>query len=205
MSNLDTPKIEVVSENAARPTIEPHFDAFRKIIEESWNTWAELGQKAPQLKAPLSAHCRARFIYDHIVFRARAHFDGKKGVKIHEKHGFLILNIDDKLTIRFKKLDDKRRTSNIPTRQQVLFSMQLEMPGMPSASRLVAGYQLDQLQLSIKEIAITCPVGRKVEWFISISESAPNVTPIETTAVDLQPAILKSTKPATKAQKSNGA
>jgi hypothetical protein len=161
----------IVSEDAAKSILNPHLDSFLTIIKEAWGSWEELGEKAPELRAPLSARCRASFIYDHIAYRARSRFDGIQGVRLEERRGFLLLHIDNKVTIRFKKLDAKNRTRNVPTQQQIRFSLQLEMEGLPKSTRLVAGYKLNDVQTAIQQIAVTCPVGNNLQWFFEIPDA----------------------------------
>jgi hypothetical protein len=168
-------KNSIVSKEKAESVLQPHFDSLLDIVNGAWRDWEELGTLAPHLRAPLSNHCRARFVYDHIVRRAKLAFEGKPGIRLEEKRGFLLIHIQNILTIRFKKLDSKLRASNIQTRQQILFSLQMDIPGLPRSTRLVTGYRLDELQIAIEQIAVTCPNGNKLEYVIEIPDSGSNV------------------------------
>jgi hypothetical protein len=113
------------------------------------------------------------------MWKVRERFEGESGVSVQEKGSFFYLEIEndgDRAILRFKKLDDKKKARNYPTAQQMLFSLQLQLPGWPAdASRLIAGYQLDMAETSIEELFITLPVGHKVEWFFSIEASQTRV------------------------------
>jgi hypothetical protein len=174
MSNLQPLPEHVISEDGAKKLLERYLSLFKRSISDGWRAWESLGKKAPDLRAPLSKQCRARFIYDHIVEAAKAHFAADQRVTIIEKCGLLTLRVDNKngtAILRFKKVDDKMRARNYPTQQQLRFSLQLQLPGWPTATRLIAGYQLDLLETQIKDVVITCPVGNKVEWFFSIADA----------------------------------
>jgi hypothetical protein len=113
------------------------------------------------------------------MWKVRERFDALPGVSVQEKGGFFYLELEDgesRAVLRFKKLDEKRRARNYQTTQQILFSLQLQLPGWPAdASRLIAGYQLDMSETEIVEMLITLPVGRKVEWYFSIEESESRI------------------------------
>ena len=57
--------------------------------------------------------------------------------------------------------------------QQEKFSLQVYLPGMEdNATRLNAGYILNALQTAIGEFAITCPLGKDLEWWFTMGDSA---------------------------------
>ena len=126
--NIQNP---IIPKETAQTVLKPYLQALWNIINGAFEAWLELGRDKAHLWEPLSPYCRARFVYDHIVKRAKGEFDGKPGIRMEEKRGFLIVHIQNMLTIRFKKFDPRLRTSNIKTRQQTLFSMQMEMEGLP--------------------------------------------------------------------------
>jgi hypothetical protein len=161
----------IVPEQTARTVLEPYFQTLLDIINGAWNAWEEFGELAPHLRLPLSSSCRARFVYDHIVSRARAQFHGKNWVRMEEKRGLLVIHIQNLLTIRFKKFDSRLRSHIVQTRQQTLFSMQMEIDGFPKSTRLVAGYKLNELENAIETFAVTCPKGNNLEYVIEIPDS----------------------------------
>lgn len=171
----------VITEQRAKAILEPHLDAIRDCIQAAWQRWEKLD---PAAQFPLSTRSRATCIYDYICHEVRHRFAGTSDVTIQTSHGVLLLNFAGIVLIRFKKLDDSRRGSNIPTRHQRLLSMQLELPELPpEATRLVAGYQLDKLQSSLSDILITCPRGRTVEWFFSVHDTQQVALPFPETVV----------------------
>ena len=161
-----------VSEEEAKQILEPHLSTLSNCLKIAWQQWESFDQKAPELRFPLAPRTRACFIYDHICHEIKHQFEGKSGVTIDDKPGFLLLNIENLLLIRFKKLNTASQGNNIPTIQQNIYNLQLELPGIPnSAARITIGYLLDKVQTAIKDIRVTFPVGRrgkKVLWSFSI-------------------------------------
>jgi len=89
-----------------------------------------------------------------------------------------LINVKDSLLLRFKKMGEDKSTRNIPTQQSFLFRAQLELPGIPAAlTHLEAGYVLNDLQTALDGVYITCPNGKRLEWFIDLTALAgANVT-----------------------------
>lgn len=113
-----------------------------------------------------------------IVHTARAVFDESNDVKVTDKRGLFLLDFQDELNLRFKKLTKSKKPSNARTAQQVDFTMQLELPGMPQVVRLTLGYILDPSQTKITDILVVHHLGKKLAWEISIFNSQSSVVQI---------------------------
>ena len=161
-----------ISEEEAKKILESHLPILTNCIKVAWQQWERLDEKAPDLRFPLAARTRACFIYDHICYEVKHQFEGVSGVSINDKPEFVLLNIENLILIRFKKLNSASQGSNIATIQQDNYNLQLELPGIPnSAARITAGYLLDKIQATIKDIRIAFPVdrrGKRVLWSFSL-------------------------------------
>jgi len=105
-----------------------------------------------------------------MVAFAREFFVGDENIRIFSKRGLAVVNIKDVVLLRFKKLDNNKRSRNIPTTQQYLFRAQLDLPGIPSElTHLEAGYVLNELQTGLDGVYITCPNKNRLEWFIDLT------------------------------------
>ncbi len=189
METLQAESIILLSKESAETLLKPYLEAIRECIKAGWDAWILFGSLAPELRAPLSKRSRATFVYDHIVYNIKAKFYKDPNVGLLEKRGFLNLEIDGgtdaRAILRIKKLDQKNRARNYPTTQQVLFSMQLNLPGWPKdATRLIAGYKLDLTETEIQEYLVTLPVGSNVEWFFEITEGVPKIQEMPTRNAD---------------------
>jgi hypothetical protein len=199
MNTLRKDRIHVLSAEDAKTLLKPYLDLTRDCITGGWQAWKKFSEVAPDLVAPLSKRSRASFVYDHIAFAVQSKFDGLNAVSVRDKGGFLTLEIEGdeaNALLRFKKLDGKMRGRNYQTRQQVLFTLQLTLPGWPAdATRLVAGYQLDTPEVDIDQLLITCPIGRKVEWYFGIDEGEGKVVQIPSApSAPAAPFVPKETK-----------
>ncbi|HVV71497.1 MAG TPA: hypothetical protein VHI52_08370 [Verrucomicrobiae bacterium] len=162
----------MISQTDAELVLEPYLVRLRECIRVAWKRWEKFCIDCPAMRKPLTPRTRANFLYDHIVEIAEAEFlADRPKVFLNHSRGFLEIDIDSQIVIRFKKLNKKYKASNIQTHQQVLYSMQSNLFG-PSkeAARLVCGYLLTVVATEIKDIAITCPNGSVVEWFFSIAD-----------------------------------
>jgi len=169
MHNTTTPASDLLGQDEAADLLKPYVEAIRDCILKAWHQWEEFGQVLPEARRALCARTRANFLYDHICQAIIHRFDGVDGVSINTRRGFLMLNIRDRALVRFKKLDKNLHASNIATYQQVRFTLQMELPGIPKGvTRLVAGYQLDRSQTAISDMVVTQPYGNRLNWFYSI-------------------------------------
>lgn len=158
-----------ISEEDAKKILEPHLIILSNCIKAAWLKWENLNEIAPDFRFPLSSRTRACCIYDHICHEIKHQFLETKGVYVSESRGFLLLNIDGLVLIRFKKINSLNKSSNIATYQQYVYNAQLELPGIPnSAARLTAGYLLDKFQASIKDMRMTFPMRKGVLWSFSL-------------------------------------
>lgn len=174
-----------ISKEEAAELLSPYLDLFRRCMDEAWHEWQSFYQSKHHLLDP---RARAAIIHSEIANNARRYFEGLPNVQVKRARGILILNIHNRIVIRFKKLDHKHRTSNVLTRQQLLLSLNLQLPGFPPHSaRLNAGYKLDDLQTAIEEMLVTAQIGREVKWEINIlSRQADNLVMLTATPPEEQ-------------------
>jgi hypothetical protein len=71
---LNDNKNPIIPKDKAQSILEPHFHTLLDIINGAWKAWEDLGTIAPDLREPLSNHCRARYV--NRPYRARFGCDG---------------------------------------------------------------------------------------------------------------------------------
>lgn len=74
--------------------------------------------------------------------------------RVFRAKGRSFLWIAEDLIVQFKKLDRRGRTRNYPTQTALRFNAQLDIPGIPSATRATIGYQLDKLGTRIVALSV---------------------------------------------------
>ncbi|MDQ5820151.1 MAG: hypothetical protein M3540_01785 [Actinomycetota bacterium] len=154
----------VISQERAAAILEPYLDAIGGCLWRAWDSWKETG-----LPVTVGARSRASLVYDYAADEARQTLPGIEGLRVTEVRRFILVCVEDKLLLRYKKFRGNLRTSGIPTHQQLAFAnQQLTIPGMPDVTKLVAGYLLDPFQEQIARVAITCSIGKRLIWHLDI-------------------------------------
>jgi hypothetical protein len=171
------PVASVISQERAEQILAPHIDAISVCLWNAWDHW-----RATDLPLSVSARARANLVYDFAVEEGRRTLKGREGLVLTEERGFLAVNVDEKLLLRFKKYRKGLATSGISTRQKRLFDQQqLSIAGMEQVTGIIAGYELDEFQREIKRVAITCRVGKSLVWTIDVARpEVSTVVPIGT-------------------------
>ena len=184
----------VISREGAELIIQPHRDAISACLYNAWDRWS--GETS--LATPVRPGTRASLVYDYAVAEAWRILDGRSGLTLTEQRGFLLVSIDDKLLLRFKKFRKGLVTSGIPTVQHQLFAyQQLTIDQMPEMTSIVAGYLLDTFQREIARVAITCRVGNRRVWTIDLSRPGEGATvvPITQPSGPAPTTVVRSTAP----------
>lgn len=153
----------------------PFTTSLRECIVYGYSKWQEFGVRAGDLRAPLDGRARACFINRHIVAQVSSVFSDNHAVRVVDSRGFVeLVLIKARLIIRFKKLDKRGVSRNILTpAQRDWFEKQAKLPEMlPKATRLIAGYVLDELTANLSRVLVTLPDGPSaVMWKLELPES----------------------------------
>jgi len=128
---------------------------------------------------------RASITRDHIKDRIRRNFATDKSARIIEKRdGLFLLELAKQVLLRFKKLNSRKCSSNIPTTQAKGFYRQLPMIEGQHRTNLNAGYIANETWTGF-EFYITEPSGsRSNAWVMAIhkeplSQSIFDITPVK--------------------------
>lgn len=105
------------------------------------------------LKIKHSARSDSSLIHDLIVDNIKNSFEGIPGATHSTKNNLFLLSINNgTVVIRFKKMDKRFRTHNVPTQQSFAFNNQLTL--VPSSINVNAGYIMNGLEF---KTFIVCP------------------------------------------------
>jgi hypothetical protein len=157
-----------MTKDEAEELFSPYLETICNCIEPAWNDY--FTKYSAEVRVVHTPRTRANIIHDHMVYRAWREFDGKPGVRVVRARGYVLLLIQNRALIRFKKLGKDGKARNYPTRSALTFAGNLlPMEGLPEeAARYNAGYVLNKLQTGIKDILISFQIGREVEYVLNI-------------------------------------
>lgn len=159
-SQLTPSEVEVI--------VKPYYPKFIECIEGAWGEYYEAVSSA--IRAKMEKRARAAIIHCLMVHHAFRVFQGVTGINFVTARGYVHMNIQGRLLIRLKKLDDKGRPTNYQTRQVKELNSGGMLADIPEAIRLVAGYQLDGLQSALASLLIVAPRGRSLAFKLTIKD-----------------------------------
>ena len=135
-------------------------------------------------QAILSPRSRACIIHDLACHRARVEFlSWTDGVRIIEvRNGHTLVEIEEKILLRLKKLNETKDPSNVRTKFIRLYEAGAELPGIPpKAQRATLGYRLNPLQTTIRDVRIASRDGAVLDVDIELFMPNPKVISIAET------------------------
>jgi hypothetical protein len=176
-----------MTEEDGRTRMEAFEQRFVEGVRAGWQRWRDLD---PSVRYDLGNRSRASIVNDFICKELQRLFADVPGTNQLRVHGIQAFDLGVGIVTRIKKVDDRYRSSNINTRHNERYMLQLSLPDLPpEATRLIVGYQLNELETEIKDIVVTCPDGRRVLWHYSLlGGQMPQELPFPQTPVEpLQP------------------
>lgn len=124
-----------------------------------------------------SARTRANILYDLMIAQARKEFLGVKGTQIIDAPmGVTLIEIDGKILIRCKKLDEDGLPSNYPTERAIDYDNGDNLPGIPlSPQRLTLGYRLSRLQTALRDVLVSNHLAGRLLYDIILDAPDDNI------------------------------
>jgi hypothetical protein len=149
--------------------LQPYLQLLEECIQYGWDAWENDYAHKHHI---LSARSRSAIVFDEIVCHAQAKFSGLPGVTFKRARNTFLLYLGDNIIIRFKKIGKNGKCSSIDTRQQLLFKLQFQLPGIEKGTLLHAGYALDDLQQRVIRKSVVCQFSNYVLWVIDLQSQA---------------------------------
>lgn len=155
----------LVTRDEAKQLVRPVEHLLIASVMSGVSDYLSLLNHFPQ---PIDVRTIANLIYDFIKAHAKNNLTGVDDVALLSlKGGLFIVVIKDKLALRFKKLNNNKMPSNIPTDQTVDW-MNQNIELLPSHTALIVGYEMDPLRTRVQEITVTCPNGDTNLWSFNL-------------------------------------
>jgi hypothetical protein len=168
-------------QNEAMEAAAPILPIIHRILDDSVAFYFSEAY-SPEARADHTDRAMANCIYSHAEKRMLGAAAETTGLTAINLKGLNVLNFNDKVVIRFKKVSANGRHSNYQTEQQQQYDDQLPLPGIPEpAFRLTAGYQMDAAGSALERIMIARPLGRTVFWAAQVSMIDGTVTWVDIT------------------------
>lgn len=152
----------LADEHVVRAALADYETLIYQAVNEAWGDW-----KALQLAGRLMfiGRSRACLVYDFIVQRISAAFDGNETVRIIRRDETAKFLFNDQVVIRFKKANENGLGSNIETQATMDFvDQQQELPGIPDVHKVEILYVLNRFQTHIDQVQVVARDGNTVLW-----------------------------------------
>ena len=170
---------------------------IRAVIERAWQEWLDFPGKS---KLMFPGRFRATFVFDAIARNAILEFTGDKNIHVSVERQTVKFLFKDQVFTRFKKGNSKGVGSNIETQAVLDFIDPMRtIPGLlPEIMRVEFCYAIDQLGLSLSDVAVVARDRNRRLWAYSIPAAQPSagVIPFPPPKPDLTPPTVFQKKPA---------
>ncbi len=169
--------------------LQPYLSVLTASVRRAFTTYQDL--YPDRVKAAHDNTAAAKNVHRHVLEEVELAIIDLSGLAMVDARGLMVLNIHDRLIIRFKKMDEEGRSASYPTQQQRDFDRQLPLPGLPmAATRLTFGYEPDLAFSAIVRVLAACPLGPRTHWCVQVNEEEPGVA----SWVDITPRRLPGTE-----------
>jgi hypothetical protein len=176
--------------------LQQYLAAIRDAIQRGFAEYASLYGHVSVVHHPRS---RATVIHDHIVARAKEIFDEFPGIHFLSGAPRNLFDVDGKIVLQFKKLRRTLLSSNYPTQLALAFERQQRVDGFPEIPpklpRLAAGYVPSRDFTSIDGIYVTFAEGKRLKWFLDITNEGDQALPFQLPETPPQDAPTKRAQP----------
>jgi hypothetical protein len=167
-------EIATISRDDAYALLETHIPRLWRCHENAIQHYRDsYPADIPLFRKSTSANILSDFVFANVI----SEFDEVPDTRIiaDEERRLRFLSISDSIKLWFKKLDDKKESSNVRTHQSdELNRGQLTFFG--ETALLIAGYQLNADETAMRCIAISPPNWVTPRWFIDVEPIRQPIT-----------------------------
>jgi hypothetical protein len=153
----------------AMAVLEPYFSTISQIYDAAVELYN--GATTAQARAEHDSRAALAAIYRHAWMGYQRELAEQSGFHFLTVRGLHVLNIQDKIVLRAKRVNENGIHVNNPTKQQRDFDRRQPLPGLPpEAVRLVVGYQLDPAFSMVERVIVRNPQSGWVAQIVSVDE-----------------------------------
>ena len=147
----------ILSQSAVQRRLRSFESKLADAVRRAWHRY--MTTIAPAFKHVPLPRLRANAVQALIIEEVLELFPDR----VFRARGRSLLWIAEDLIVQFKKLDRRGRPRNYPTQTALAFDAQLEIPGVPSATRATIGYELDKLGTQIAALSVVLQDGHRLD------------------------------------------
>jgi len=163
---------KILTQQEADDILKSYYDKFSEVFIKSHSDLQRYLEFAGTLSIPHmhERKTKSMIMWNYAINHANYIFRNDPNVKSIEYNGICGLLFYEALFIRFKKLNDRHKSSNIPTFQSITIDNQGHLEGFPERPTILqAGYIIDKSFSQINTVLIVCPNGTKSNhWEIDV-------------------------------------
>lgn len=152
----------------SKEIIEPFHSELVKCIEKGFFDYLKIREHVNEISSFVEFKPRTKACIIHDLIRANAleTFTDKENLKVGEFNRVFGINVDDKLFVRFKKMDKNFNVSAYMTPQHKKYVGQHQIIGFPDKPTfLFAGYIPNHTWTNLNGIYLACWNGNVLEWY----------------------------------------
>lgn len=168
----------IPSESAVRRVLEKYHPVLAEASRAAMSRWMGL---APAERIALGDHPRTYANAIWAFFRAEAttRLTWLPGVALTNKYNTFGIVVNNRVMLRFKRINKAGQSRNFPTQLNLRFYAQVEIPGIPaSCPRAELGWREDALRVGLEALEIVMRNGREVAWrYTILNEGGATVVP----------------------------
>lgn len=177
------------------------FPKIARVIQAAFQHFVDIKKQKTAVIPNLLFEPRTAYgnVHDFIKAGIRNEFGNEPNVRIAEPNGIFVMIVEEKIVLRFKKMNKDFQTSNVQTAQTDDYNnqdLQSLFPGQ--LTFLHVGYLPDLTCTYVENIYLFCRSGKNIEWHHSLKGSMRQLS-IEMEAQVLQ---VEATEPRVSIKKS---
>jgi hypothetical protein len=156
-----------------------------QILGAVRRAWSDDWMKSPHRAQIRYPRTRANLMYDFMVHRAIAAFDGNRDVHVIHQDETAKFLFRQKVLVRLKKGDENFLGSNIGTQAVLAFTdPQASIPGLPDVQKVDVVYILNDLKTAVDRVVVTARDNDIRVWSYDLDDGkVPVILPLPVPSV----------------------
>jgi hypothetical protein len=169
MNNLGRPVKNLLTLEEGQKVMEPYVDDCILAVRRGLTAYQQI---PAALRAQFRPRTAANSLNDFIVADAYRRFEGHEPeIVINDDYDGVLFIFQNLASVRFKKVNQQLRASNIETERQLQILYQHELPGVTRCTQLTVGYTMNEAFTQVGNIHVVCWHGERIRWAFPISEA----------------------------------